>query len=131
MTEGEGCIAFPCMANQPNDVAKRRFVWGMLLAWSPIAFITSILLAMVVPTISSTKATGLGAVAGGFTEAFFSLGVVVTVVFEITGLVLLVRSFSKGHYGRAIVSIVSILCSGVMLSIFALVMWLTFRQFHR
>ena len=109
-----------------DDPAKRRFLWGVLLAWTPF-FFSVFLLLNAFREISTQKATGLGAVAGGLTEAFAIFGLVATVVFEVTALVLLVRAFSKEHPIRTFFSVVSICCSGLMLSILGLCVWFFFR----
>jgi predicted metal-binding membrane protein len=116
---------------RPDDPAKRRFLWGVLLAWTPffVAVLPTIIgIFNAFREISTQKATGLGAVAGGLTEAFATFGLFATVVFEVTALVLLVRAFSKGHPMRTFFSVLSICCSGLMLTILGLFLWLSFRQ---
>jgi hypothetical protein len=118
----------PPPTGRPDDPAKRRFLWGVLLAWTPFFFSVFPGLLNAFREISTQKATGLGAVAGGLTEAFATFGLFATVVFEVTALVLLVRAFSKGHPMRTFFSVLSICCSGLMLTILGLFLWLSFRQ---
>lgn len=112
----------------PDDPAKRRFLWGVLLAWTPffVAVVPGLFNAF--REISTQKATGLGAVAGGLTEAFATFGLVAIVVFEVAGIVLLVRAFSKEHPMRTFFSILSICFSGLMLTILGLCVWFLFRH---
>jgi hypothetical protein len=118
----------PPPTGRPDDPAKRRFLWGVLLAWTPFFFSVFPGLLNAFREISTQKATGLGADAGGLTEAFATFGLFATVVFEVTALVLLVRAFSKGHPMRTFFSVLSICCSGLMLTILGLFLWLSFRQ---
>jgi hypothetical protein len=115
------------MGTSPNspldDAQKRRFLWGVLLAWIPFLFF--VLNAF--REISTQKATGLGAVTGGFAEAFATFGFATTVVLEVAGIVLLVRTFSKEHPMRTFLSVISISCSGLTLAILGLSLWYFFR----
>ena len=114
-----------------GDPAKRRFLWGALLTWTPFfvaVFPTIIGIFNAFREISTQKATGLGAVAGGLTEAFATFGLFATLVVEVAGIVLLVRAFSKEHPMRTLFSILSICCSGLMLTILGLCVWFLFRH---
>ena len=74
--------------------------------------------------ISEQKATGLGAVAGGLAETYLTFGIIVTLVSELAAIVLLIRSFSRGHLRRSSVAVLSICWSILMLLLFALFVWM-------
>ena len=60
--------------SRTDDVKGKRFLWGVLLAWIPFFFFVLPAFFNAFREISTPKATGLGAVAGGFTEAFATFG---------------------------------------------------------
>jgi hypothetical protein len=97
-----------------DELKKKRFLWGMLLAWAPL-IPTLIGLGNVFRGISEQKATGLGAVAGGLSELFVLYGMVAILVGQVAAVVLLFRSFSPGHWGRRFLSLLAICFSGLML----------------
>ncbi|MBZ5571614.1 MAG: MotA/TolQ/ExbB proton channel family protein [Acidobacteriia bacterium] len=109
-----------------DDPEKRRFLWGISLAWAPWVplLIGGILgVANAFKGISEQKATGLGAVAGGLAEAFLMFGMVATLVFEVGAIVLLVRAFSGKHWLRSLFSVVSIFLSALMIFLLGLCVW--------
>jgi len=118
------------MDSQADDIKRKRFYWGAFLAWAP--FLICILPAAVAVFhgVSSKKATGLGAVAGGISESLLIFGVVALLVLEVVAIVLLLRAFSKGHPLRVLLSVVSLCCSGFMLIIVGLFFWLFFFRLH-
>lgn len=73
--------------------------------------------------MSSQRATGLGAVAGGFAEVLATFGLVVIVGSEVTAIVMLLRTLTRGHPIRTIVSIISIGCGGLLLFWLGLFLW--------
>ena len=73
--------------------------------------------------IASQKQTGLGAVAGGFTEMVMTFGLVVIVGSQVTAIVMLLRTLSRSHPIRTIVAIISICCSGLLLLGLGLFLW--------
>jgi len=110
-----------------DDVAKKRFLWGVLLAWLPgIPLLLPLLREFV-----NQKQTGLGAVAGGLSEYFVTLGLVAAFAFSILSIILLMRSFSKGHWMRSVFSLFSIVVSVLLLAIFSLYIWLMYFFQHR
>jgi hypothetical protein len=113
--------------NSPSDDAtKKRFLWGVLLAWVPFLFFVLNALR----EISTQKATGLEAVAGRFTEAFATFGFAASAALPVTAIVLLLRALSKEHPTRTFFAILSICCSALTLSILALCLWFFFRLPH-
>ncbi|MGD0567465.1 MAG: hypothetical protein ABSA78_03590 [Candidatus Sulfotelmatobacter sp.] len=112
-----------------DDVKKKRFLWGVALAWVPWIPI-GIGLANALIGISRQKATGIGAVAGGLTELFVVWGVCAILIGQVTGIVLLFRAFAPGHWMRSLFSILSICLSGLMLLLVGLFMWLSWFQKH-
>ena len=112
-----------------DPLKKKRFLWGVLLAWAPW-LPTIIGLGFTFRDISAEKATGLAAVAGGLTETFLLFGLLVTFVFEVAAIVLLVRAFERGHWLRSLFLAVSLCLSGLMLLLFGVFLWLSWFQTH-
>lgn len=106
-----------------EELKLRRFLWGAALAWAP--WIPMVIgLGSLFRGISNSKATGLGAVAGGFAEGYVMVGLFTTLICEISALALLFRAFSRGHGRRAAYSVLSICASGLMIILFGLSLWL-------
>jgi hypothetical protein len=112
-----------------DDLKKKRFLWGMLLAWAPL--IPALIgLANLFRGISGQKATGLGALDGGLAELFVLYGMVAILVGQVAAIILLFRSFSPGHWGRGFLSLLAICFSGLMLLLVGLFFWLCCSQIH-
>jgi hypothetical protein len=109
-----------------DTLKKKRFLWGVFLAWAP--WIPSIGYAL--RGISEQKATGLGAVAGGLTELFVVCGIGAILIGQVAAIVLLFRAFSPGHWMRSLFSALSICMSGLMLLLVGLFFWLSWFQTH-
>jgi hypothetical protein len=109
---------------------KKRFLWGVLLAWAP--WLSTIIgLGYTFRDISAEKAIGLEAVAGGLMETFLLFGLLATFVFEVAAIVLLVRAFERGHWLRSWFLAFSLCFSGLMLLLFGIFLWLSwFRMRH-
>jgi hypothetical protein len=105
-------------------------LWGVLLAWIPFFFFMLPAVFNGFREISTQKATGLGAVAAGFTEAFATFGFAASVALPVAAIVLLLRALSKEHPTRTFFAILSICCSALTLSILALCLWFFFRLPH-
>jgi hypothetical protein len=69
--------------------------------------------------LSEQKATGLGAVAGGISEAY-AYGMAFTIIAPITAIVLLGRSLSDGHRFRNFISWLLMGWSSLMLLYFVI-----------
>jgi hypothetical protein len=92
-----------------DQVQKRRFTYGVALAWVPwLFFIPGFMNAF--RGIASSKATGLAAVAGGLTEALVPVGFASILVLQISAVVMLRRSVSKEHRFRGFVAMASLFC---------------------
>jgi len=96
------------------DASSKRFLIGITLAWAPW-ILTIIGLAYAFRGISNTTATGLAAVAGGLAESFVLWGVLAMVVAQVAAIVWLGKSFSPEHWLRNLVSVFSIVLSGLLL----------------
>jgi hypothetical protein len=119
------CDASTEMGTQADDdVTRKRFLWGTVLAWIPIPVF---IFPMIANAISARKATGLGAVAGGLSEAFLTFGLAVTLVSEVAAIVFLLRAFSKGHPIRGFFTIFFICCSSLVLFFLG---WLFLVRLH-
>jgi len=112
-----------------EELKKKRFLWGVLLAWAPW-IPTLIGIGYAFRGISEQKATGLGAVAGGLTELFVVCGIGAILVGQVAAIVLLFRTFSPGHWVRSSFSMLSICASGLMLFLVGLFFWLSWFQTH-
>jgi hypothetical protein len=112
----------------------KRFRYGLLLAWIPLIFFivpTAIGIIRAIAQVSSEKATGLAAVAGGVGEVAATFGLVVIVAFEVVGIVMLVRTPSRNHPIRTVVAIVSVVCSSLLLLVLGLFLWfVTVHHWH-
>jgi hypothetical protein len=105
------------------DPEKKRFVWGIALAWVPMML-------TIVPTLFSAfrgigqeKATGLGAIAGSFAEAMVTFGLLSFVVCQIAGIVLLAGGIRREQWGRSMTAVVTIVCSVGILALTSLATW--------
>jgi hypothetical protein len=96
------------------------------LAWTPFLFLfipTAFGIFGALRGIAREKATGLAVVSGGLVEFFSTFGLAATLVFEVAAIILLLRAFSAGRPVRALFSVISICCSGFMLTILSLFLW--------
>lgn len=102
---------------------RTRFVKGAVLAWVPLLFVLIPALLTLFRGLSSQKATGLGAVAGGFAQGFVVFGFAAMVASEIAAVVLLYRALSRNHALRTMFSLLSICASVLMLAITGALLW--------
>lgn len=80
--------------------------------------------------ISNTKSNGIAVVAGGLAESFVLWGVITMVITQIAAIVWLGKSFSPAHGWRNVVSVISIVLSGLMLvlvCLFVASVWFSHR----
>jgi hypothetical protein len=114
-----------------DDLTKKRFLWGVALAWVPwIPILIGLVNAFV--SIANTKATGLTASAAGLIEMLITWGVFAMLISQVAAIVLLFRTFARGHWVRGLLSAVSICLSGVMIILICLSLWLLrFQSHHR
>jgi hypothetical protein len=110
-----------------DERAKKRFFWGVLLAWIPaLPLVFTFFLG--IRDLSTSHATGIAAVAGGLAEAYAILGAGLTFAFEVAAIVLLFRSFSGRQLMRSLFTIVSLGCSALILFLFGIFIWLFFSH---
>jgi hypothetical protein len=108
-----------------DDTKRKGFLWGVLLACSPMLFV----ILTFSREISRQKTSGLGAVAGGLSEPFANFGFVAVVVSQVSAIILLVRASSEGQSPmRLLISGISICCAGFTLLICAFLIWLAFSR---
>ncbi len=98
---------------------NQRFRWGLVLAWIPLAFVF-VGLANAFRGVLTSKATGLGAVAGGLAEVMVSFGFVSLLVTQVSALVLLSRGFSREHIFRNLLAVVTMGLSLLALAVMGL-----------
>jgi hypothetical protein len=113
-----------------DELKKKRFVWGLLLAWAPW-IPTLVGIGYGLRSISKEHATGIGAVVGGLSEIFVLWGIGAALVGQVAAIVLLCRALSPGHWARSLFSVLSICLSGFTLLLVFLFVWLTWFQVHR
>jgi ABC-type antimicrobial peptide transport system permease subunit len=112
-----------------GDFEKKRFWWGVLLAWAPWVP-TVVTFSYFVRGISRSKATGLAAVAGGMIEMLVLWGIVTLVIAQLAAIVWLFRSFSRDHILRSLISAASIFVSALMLTFVGTSLWIVwFRAY--
>jgi hypothetical protein len=112
-----------------DELKRKRFLWGLVLAWAPWAPIL-VGLGHTLLGISRQKATGIGVVAGGLTEIFVVWGIGAIVIGQVVAMILLLRAFSSGHWIRSLFAVVSVLLSALMLILVGLFLWLSWFQAH-
>ena len=113
---------------QNQDGGRKLLFWGAVFAWLPLLpIIYSI--ALDIRELSTQKQTGLGAVAGGLSEVFFTIGLIVAFAVPVTGIVLLLKSFSGGRGLRSLFTVISILWSSLILLILTS-LWLFQMRLH-
>jgi len=105
------------------DPEKKRFAWGIGLAWVPIGLFIVPSLSSLFRGISQEKATGLAAVAGGIAEALSMFGLIAFVVCELAAIVLLLRVVNREQWRRSLVAVVSVVCSVIFLALTGLALW--------
>jgi hypothetical protein len=112
------------------DRRRAQLLWGVTLAGiSSLLFL--ILFSNVFRGISREKATGLGAVAGGLTEAYVTFGFILSLVFPVASIVLLARSLSGADRMRKVLSSLLIVCSSFILLLWGLCGWFFLVQMPR
>jgi hypothetical protein len=112
-----------------DELKKRRFFWGVMLAWAPwIPILIGLGNALI--GISRQKETGIGVVAGGLTELFVVWGIGAILIGQVSAIILLFRAFSPGHWMRGLFSVLSICVSGMMLLLVGLFFWLSWFETH-
>jgi hypothetical protein len=119
------CAACGQRVLSDDDRKRKRFFWGLALAWLP--FIPVLVgLVNAFRGISTEKATGLGAVAGGITEMGVLYVLTLAPILALSAMVLLLRSLSKAHPLRNIWAVISLCWSALMISLLALFFWLVY-----
>jgi succinate dehydrogenase hydrophobic anchor subunit len=94
---------------------KQRFTWGILLGLvTTLPFVVGLLNAF--RSISAARTTGLGAVAGGFSETYTMMGIAAMIIFAAGGIVFLLRGFTAKRTLRMIVSAIGIAWCGLILA---------------
>ncbi len=111
-------------AKAANTISVDRFLLGILLAWVPIVIVIAPIFVSVFGEITNQKATGLGAVAGGLSEALLTFGIVAFVTTQIVAIVFLVRSIGSAETSQNIVAILTAGFSVLVLVATGLLLWL-------
>jgi hypothetical protein len=98
------------------------FLWGMIFAVIP-----SVPVIFVVRELSSQKQTGLGAVAGGASEVYATLGMFFSVVLPAAAIFALFRSLSRSNLGRSVIASVAIGWSTLLLLYYGGMVFVIYR----
>jgi hypothetical protein len=80
-----------------DELRKKRFLWGVALAWAP-SVPALIGLSNVLRGTSRGRATGLAAVAGGLAEMIAVCGIGAILIGQGTAIFLRLRAFSPGDW---------------------------------
>jgi hypothetical protein len=102
---------------------RKWFVWGMVVTCT-LSIPLIIGLSSTFRGISTEKATGLAAVAGGLAEAYVTFAAVLAFALPISAIVLLSRSFASGHGLRSLLSLMCICWNSLMVALAGLFFWL-------
>lgn len=122
------CPACGQRVRSDDDRKRKRFFWGLALAWLP--FIPLLVgLANTFRGMSQQKATGIGAVAGGISEMGVLYVLTLAPILTISAMVLLLRSLSKAHPLRNIWAVISVCWGALMIAVLALFFWLVYVKF--
>jgi|HubBroStandDraft_4_1064222.scaffolds.fasta_scaffold1620279_1 hypothetical protein len=119
------------MNGELENAKGRRFRWGLLLAWTPFVLVVVPGVSKAFRGVSEQSAVGVGAIAAAMAGSYATFGLIVSLVFQVSAIVLLFRTFSKEHFARGLVSVVSICCSGLTLFLSGLFLWLVWIQAAR
>lgn len=112
-----------------DDQKTKQFRWGLVLAWAPLIPLMYGCFSLL-RGISTQKATGLAAVAGGLVEFLTTFGFLAFVAVELYAILLLVRSVAGGSWERRVLSILSIAWCGVVSLLVVFAVWLFFFSRH-
>jgi hypothetical protein len=110
------------------EVVRRPnwFLWGMGLAAIPSVPLLIAFRAILVE-VSNQKQTGLGAVAGGASEAFMMLGMLVSLALPLAAIFALFRSLSRSNMGRSVIASVAIGWSLLLLLYYGGTVWMLYH----
>jgi hypothetical protein len=114
------------MDDSSCDERKRKyFLWGTILTWT-LSVPVVIGIFQAIRGISEAKATGVGAIVSGLAEAYVVFGLILALILPVGAIVLLCKSFSEGHWARALFSLLYICGSALTLAFAGLFVWLFF-----
>lgn len=112
-------------ASDPNQNAT-GFRWGvvitLVLSIGPVLGMFNMFRG-----ISTQKATGLGAVAGGLAEGYAAVTMILVFVLPLVAIVFLGKSLSKKPGSRSVISLLCIGWNGIMLVLSGLFVWFYFH----
>jgi hypothetical protein len=109
---------------ETTDVRVRdRFVQGVLLTWIPFFIVVVPFCLTAFRGIAASKATGVGAVVGGWSEGLCTFGVVAMLACQVAAIVFLSRRTPKGSALRSLFAVFSIFCSVLMIAVVILSTW--------
>jgi hypothetical protein len=113
--------------NPATDPAFAVFRKGLLFAWLPAVIVLFPTLVSFVRSISPDKTTGLGAVAGGLSQALTTFGILAFVVCEVYGLILLLRTLSRVSSTARVLGVLSAGVASLAVTFIMLFIWISVR----
>lgn len=112
--------------NPADDLRRRRFLWGVVLAWLPFFLFVIPFVVQAFGEIAEQKATGVAALLASVSGGFFILGMAGAFALPLAAVVLLVRSFSTEHPRRVFLAVMSIGASAMVLLLAGVSLWLLY-----
>jgi hypothetical protein len=104
------------------DRKRKSFLWGTVLTGT-LSIPLIIVFFNAFRGMFAEKATGLAAVAGGLAEAYVTLGVLLSLGLPVGAIILLLRSFSAGHWMRGLISLLCICACAFTLALASVFVW--------
>jgi hypothetical protein len=112
------------------DIDRKTFVWGVVLAWVPIAFFM-VGFVRAFMELSAQKTSGLGAVAGGLSKVLATYGLLIGFASPILAIVLLIRVISQTRSAsRTFVAVISLCGAAMVLLMCGAALWSVVRLHH-
>ena len=120
-TANAGPVCSACGRPLPSDEGRvrRLFLYGIALAWLPLLPMI-VGLANAFRGISNEKATGVGAVAGGFAEIGMIYFLLLAPICVVAAFICLARSLSHLHSLRKVFAIISLGWTIIVAGLFAI-----------
>jgi hypothetical protein len=113
------------------DVNRKRFRYGVLLAWVPVLILVVPGILSMVSVFDRSKTTGLGAVAGGWSQGFTMFGLVTFVAAQVAAIILLGKSFSETNRSQRWLAVLTIIVSLLFLAMCFGSLWLVYHFSRR
>lgn len=107
------------------DRKTSQFLWGAAL----VAILSMPILLAFFRQFSMPKQNGLGAVAGGLSEIYMTIGMASTILLPALAIILLLGSLSKVRLGRSLFAAALVFWSTLVLAYYGVAVWMVYH-FH-